>query len=486
MPSEPTSKKPDDASPGEGEARPETSGSVDVDVNTTGPTQLASIALGRASENSGSIDIQISAPTLSPLKNDGTPVAVRTGDDSAPMSSGRVVAVAAGDPAGASKGVASAAADVIGEGVSKLGSGIETIGDGVSKLGDITKKVPLVGTSVQAIGEGVSSVGEVLQDLPQIARTRRGRILVRSMLVGFSLVAGWIAVIVALQLHGNDSPDFRPDAEKILVTLSAGREGIEKVYDQSSPRFQEMVRKERFVDDMTDMQQTLGKFREITAINDTLFTTGPTGKIGRLSITAAFDKGTCRAAVNFHYDQGAWKLLGIQLELPVELKVSQAQREERVQACKDTSSAKNCEVRAVAEHILEQLRDGRAGEVYDQATDVFKKQEDRANFVKIQLEQNSELGAYKRIVAVTEARVIGGTSATFDVLVEYEKTSAVRNVFGLSRKSKTEPWQLRLYKVVMPTPRAAEDLKPAVDTLPASPPASTTPADKAPHDAGAR
>jgi hypothetical protein len=480
VPSEPTSKKPDDAAPGEAEARPETSGSIDVDVNTTGPTQLSSIALGRARENSGSIDINISAPNLATLKSDGAPTPVHAGDDSAPMSSGRVVAVPAGDPASTSKGVASAAADVIGEGVSKLGSGIETIGEGVTKLGDMTKKVPLVGSSVHAIGEGVTSVGEVLHDLPQIARTRRGRILVRSMIVGFLLVAGWIAVIVALQLHGNDSPDFRPDAEKIMVTLSHGREGIEKVYDQSSPRFQEMVRKERFVDDMTDMQQTLGRFREITAINDTLFTTGPTGKIGRVSITAAFDKATCRAAVNFHYDQGSWKLLGIQIELPIELKISQAQREERVQACKDTSSAKTCEVRAVAEHILEQLRDARAGEVYDAADDVFKKQEDHANFVKIQLEQNSELGAYKRIVAVTEAKVIAGTSATFDVLVEYEKTSAVRNVFGLSRKSKTEPWKLRVYKVVMPTPRAAEDVKPAVD----KPPATTAPPDKTPRDAG--
>ena len=400
------------------------------------------------------------------------------------MSSGRVVAVAAGDPATAGKRVTSAAADVIGEGVSKLGSGIETLGEGVSKLGDITKNVPLVGSSVTAIGEGVTSVGEVLHELPRVARTRRGRILVRSMIVGFVLVAGWISVIVALQLHGNDSPDFRPAAVQILVTLSTGREGIEKVYEQSSPRFQEMVRKERFVDDMLDMNNTLGKFREITAINDTLFTTGPTGQIGRVSITAAFEKGTCRAAVNFHYDQGGWKLLGIQAELPPELKISQAQREERVQACKDTSSAKTCEVRAVAEHILEQLRDGRAGEVYDQADDVFKKQEDRANFVKIQLEQNSELGAYKRIVAVTEAKVIGGTSATFDVLVEYEKTSAVRNVFGLSRRSKTEPWKLRVYKVVMPTPRAAEDIKPVpADKAPGAP---VPPAPPVVHDAGVR
>jgi hypothetical protein len=44
----------------------------------------------------------------------------------------------------------------------------------------------------------------------------------------------------------------------------------------------------------------------------------------------------------------------------------------------------------------------------------------------------------------------------------------------------------------MPTPRAAEDIKPAVDkpppgsTTPPASPSPSPPADKAPHDAGAR
>lgn len=355
------------------------------------------------------------------------------------------------------KGLRAATAEAIGEGVSKLGSGIEHLGEGIEKLGRNTKKIPIVGPSVTALGEGVASVGEVIHELPRAAKTRRGQLLIRSMIVAFTLVFVWIAVIVLVQLNNNDVPDFRPDAEHILAQISTGHDGIDKAYDTSSPRFQEMVRKERFVDDMTDMNKTLGKFHEITAINDTLFTTGPTGPIGRVSITAAFDKGTCRAAVNFHLDKGEWKLFGIQVEVPAELRITQAEREERVQACSDTSSAKTCEVRAVAERILGQLRDGKAGEVYDAASDVFKKQEERANFVTIQTEQNTELGPYKRIVAVTEAKVMGGTSAIFDVLVEREKLSAVRTVFGLSRRSKTEAWQLRLYKVVMPMPRAAVD-----------------------------
>src|SRR5204862_7378949 len=144
---------------------------------------------------------------------------------------------------------------------------------------------------------------------PQVARTRRGRLLILSVIVGFILVAAWITVIVALQLHGNATPDFRPIAERVLVDLGKG--AIDEVYEQASPRFQEMVRKERFSDDMTDLAETVGKFREITAVNDSLVTTGPTGRIGRVSLTVAYTKATCKVSVSLHNDQGRWKLLGI-------------------------------------------------------------------------------------------------------------------------------------------------------------------------------
>src|SRR6201999_253846 len=102
---------------------------------------------------------------------------------------------------------------------------------------------------------------------------------------------------------------------------------IDEVYDQASPRFQEMVRKERFSDDMTDMAQTVGRFREITSVNDSLVTTGPTGRIGRVSLTVRYEKATCKISVSLHDDQGRWKLLGIGVDLPPELTISQAQRE---------------------------------------------------------------------------------------------------------------------------------------------------------------
>src|SRR5262249_34278152 len=159
--------------------------------------------------------------------------------------------------------------DVVSVGVEKLGTGIGTIGEGVAKVGDVTKKVPLVGASVGKLGEGLTKAGESIHALPRVAQTRRGRLLVRSGVVGFLLVFSWIAAIVYIQLRSQNTPDFRPAAERILSRISEGRAAIEEIYEKASPRFQEVVRKESFVDTLLDLNATNGKFLEITSINDT-------------------------------------------------------------------------------------------------------------------------------------------------------------------------------------------------------------------------
>jgi X-X-X-Leu-X-X-Gly heptad repeat protein len=435
------------------------------------PAEAASSSAASSSAASSSAASSSADPSSAdPSSADPAPVA---SDESRPVSSGKVTAVgpiatavapvpvaSISDSGGErrSRRISDAAKDALDAGVRQLGSGIGTLGDGVSKLGegvsklgDMSRNVPVVGSSVARIGEGISHVGEQLHELPKVARTRRGRLLIRSMIVGFVLVAAWIVMIVALQLHGNDTPDFRPNAERILVGLSKGE--IDEVYEQASPRFQEMVRKERFSDDMTDMTQTVGKFREITAVNDSLVTTGPTGRTGRVALTVKYEKATCKVAVSLHYDQDRWKLLGIGIDLPPELTISQAQREDRVKACKDPMDIKHCDVHQAADAVLHLIRDGRADQVWDSATTVFQKQESKAKFVQLQLEHLLQLGSYRRIIAVSEAKVIGGTLATFDTLAEFDKASGVRAVFGFYRRSRLDPWKLRSFKVVLPMPR---------------------------------
>lgn len=415
-----------------------------------------------AAEASGSVDVELSGKLPA---SDGTPATI--GDfDSQPVASGKVRVAVAGEHTNRTKRLRTAARDAVDASVEKLGSSLGTIGEGVSKLGEKSRGVPLVGAGVSKLGEGISHVGESLHHLPRAAKTRRGRLLMRSLFVGFVLVASWISVIVALQLHGNETPDFRPIAEQLLIDLSQDQSSVESVYDASSPRFQEMVRKEKFIDDMNDLSATVGKFREITAINDSLVTSGPTGRIGRVSLTVAYEKATCKASVSLHEDKGVWKLLGIGVDLPKELKITQAEREERVQACKDAMS-KSCDLYVAANSILELLRDGHADQVWDGASGVFQKQEERARFITLQEEHRSLLGPYVRILKVTEAKVIGnatgGNNAEFDIITEYARSSGVAVTFGFYRGSRTMPWKLRSLKVVLPMPRAGDVAKPLDD-----------------------
>ena len=493
MSSKPDAKSPEDKQPPDEASGPvELSGGAPLEVSSdqavkvTSPgTTSGSIDISVSSPRlpdasaSGSIDVVLSGPTLPVVAKpteDGAPLEDASALDSAPVSSGRVTSmtVAATGPTEStrSKRISGNMSRTLDKGVVRIGSGLETIGEGVSKLGEASKKVPLVGSSVSALGEGITSVGESLTGLPRVARTRRGRLLVRSVIVGLMLVFAWIAIIVLLQVRGTDSPDFRPHAERILRELSSGSAAIEQIYEQASPRFHEMVRKDRFVDDMTDLHATVGKFREITSINESLVTRGPTGRIGRVSLGAEYEKGRTRASVSLHWYEGEWKLFGVGVEVPPELRITLAEREERVAACKDPMDSKRCDVHVAANRILEQLRDGHADVVWDNASDVFQKQEQKSRFIKLQAEHQNVLGEYRRIIAVTEAKVIGGTRGSYDILVEYAKAN-VRAMFGFIRASKAEPWALRSLKVVLPMPRI-DDLERAanVGQQPVTPPAN--------------
>lgn len=124
--------------------------------------------------------------------------------------------------------------------------------------------------------------------------------------------------------------------------------------------------------------------------------------------------------------------------------------------------AKACDLHRAANHILEQLRDGHAGEVYDEATKIFRDQEDRGRFIQINNDHLLSLGKYQRIVKVTEAKEIGGTAAAFDAISQFEKFEGVRTSFAFTRDSRTRSdgkpmdWQLRSIKIVVPVPRAEE------------------------------
>jgi hypothetical protein len=472
-PTEDADPPADPAAPAKADAAPSESGSIDV------------VMSGRHPAVSGSIEVDVSSAKLPQVDTDGAPVPVPA-EQSSPVASGAVhAAVATETSRPSTKQIADGVKEVVSGGITVIGTSIGVVGEGVAKLGEKSKKVPLVGSSVSALGESLTSVGESLTELPRVAGTRRGRLLVRSLVVGFVLVFAWIVIIVALQLRGGTTEqiDFRPMAEKVLIELSSGSEAIAQIYEKASPRFQEFVGKERFVDDMLDLQATIGKFKEISAVNDTLVTRGPTGRVGRVSLTVAYEKGKTKASVSLHQHEGEWKLLGVGIEIPPEVKITQREREERVQPCKeDPMDPRKCDLYVAANTILEQLRDNQAAQVWDAASPIFQKQEDKARWVQIQHQNQTQLGEFRRIIAVTEQRVFRSGNCIYDVLVEYARSQGVRVIFGFNRMSKNDPWKLISLKTVVPMPRADEGEPPkSLGTSPTGnppiaeqPPASVT------------
>lgn len=384
--------------------------------------------------------------------------------------------------------VAKKAEVLLGHGVSKIGDGIGTLGEGVTKIGDRTMRVPVLGESVKQIGEGLTELGASLHNLPAVTQSRRGRILVRSMLVAFVLVFAWIAGIVLLQLRDSKKPDFRPLSRKILIAIRDGREAA--VWADASPRFQEVVREQRFIDDMADMKRTLGAFKEISAVNDTMVTTGSSGRIGRVALMLQFDKGRARANVSFHRDAGRWKLLGIAVDAPPELPITQESRKERSEIPEEVVSsaikilqAGNVDLTNIGDGRVpvgrdqgrepgrdrdrngqrpataatpEAERDHRSEEVWKQASEVFHSSASQAEFVRLQRERHQRLGNFVRVIEYKSgSKKYGDLSATFTGLVEYDN-GVVSAAVNFGRVEERSPWVLNSFKVVLPMPRPDE------------------------------
>ncbi|MEZ4361778.1 MAG: DUF4019 domain-containing protein [Kofleriaceae bacterium] len=469
-----------------GDARPP-EGAADVERPTLPPQ----------SSGSGSIEVQFSQPALPAMDALEEPTDVSR----APTTDAARAAQPAIEPQGgapepeledepehaksSARLVARRAEELIGQGVSKIGEGIGTLGEGVTKIGERAAKVPVFGESVRQLGEGITELGASLHDLPAVTQSKRGRVLVRSMLVAYILVFAWIAGIVLLQLRDSGKPDFRPMARAILVAIRDGKTA--EVWADASPRFQEVVREQRFVDDMADMRRTLGAFREIAAINETIVTTGPSGRIGRVTLTLQFDKGRARASVSFHRDERRWKLLGIVVDTPPELPITQESRKVRAELPD--------EVRASALEVLqagneappsgpgpgparpsptrtEEERDRQSERVWDKGSRVFQSSTSKEEFVRLQRERHQTLGDFVRVIEYRSgSKKYAELNATFTGLVEY-RSGVVSVSLTFGRTDELAPWLLNSFKVVLPMPRP-DELVPEDQPEPAPAPTPT-------------
>ena len=366
--------------------------------------------------------------------------------------------------AGGAKRAASRIEDVVGSGVSRFGDGLESIGEGIGQLGVRVENVPLLGQGVKDIGGGLADIGESLHNLPLVAKSPSGRALLASMLVGFLLVFAWISAIVWFQLRGGMQPDFRPVAEKILIELRDGKAAA--VYADCSPRMQETIREDRFVATMNDMNNTLGKYVEIAAINETFVTSGPQGRIGRVSLTVEFANTRTRGSISFQKIDKKWKLLGIAMEVPKDLPISTNQKE---------LYTLPRELVPLGTEVLKLSSQSADDEIWQRATESFRQRVSRDAFVAVQQTRRYTLGKFLRVLVVQDKLALStdSLSATFVALCQFERANASA-IIGFDRKLLDTPWQMSSLKIVLPVVRP-DDTRTATDAGAAPLPTPATP-----------
>jgi hypothetical protein len=299
------------------------------------------------------------------------------------------------------------------------------------------------------IAESFTNLPVVKEVMP---KSRRGRVLVRSVFVGFALVATWIGVIVYWQLRKGDAPDLRPQVEAILVGIRDGR--IAEVYDNASPKFQELVLEDTFVAQMDDLNSSLGDFKEVASVTKTQTFRGASGRTARVELLLDFEKDSemhrARASMSFRLEDGQWRMIGFDLELPedvAKLEMSDAARKKRVKAPK--------EIEDLTRQVLELSRDGKYGEIYDATAPVFQESIEREDFLELEQRRREEIGPFLRILRVMRAtQNPAQNGASLDALLEYNagngKTVTVTGNFKYSKVGGV--WKLAFYRIIMPIP----------------------------------
>lgn len=299
-----------------------------------------------------------------------------------------------------------------------------------------------------------------------MTKNRRRRIIIQSVIVALVLTTAWIGVLVGLQMLKSSTYHFRAETENVLVSIRDGRAG--DVYDDASQRFRDTMTLETFEDLTTRINQKLGPFKKLLATYDPVINKGPQGKTGYVTVSLEFEK--CKTTGSFSYQQvdGKWLLLGLDIEIPEVLGAEEGAGKpnyEFQQARKEAPA----EVLALIEDILNKIEDGKAGEVYDQASEKFKEAvHTKQRFLDLVAAERKQLGHFYRILYITHSwsnRENLQNKANVVCVLEYRKgePGAPTEPGEAAATTKTEarfefdrteggPWRLLKFKVVLPEP----------------------------------
>jgi hypothetical protein len=249
-----------------------------------------------------------------------------------------------------------------------------------------------------------------------------------------------VALVVVLSGEYQQERELRATAERVLIELRDGE--AEKVYEASSPHFQQTLLVDKFVDLVKRMNATLGRFERVKDVIDIDLAASIAGMTGRAELELEFENGTTTGHFSLHRaDDGEWRLLGFGVDIPSDLETKAAAleaQEERLRAPD--------EVIDLVHSILEGVREGRAAEVHEGASPAFKGAVTVEEFKGVVLSDQAGLGNFLRVLAIVSSAMSPNRDrARVQALLEYEKAKTT-GTFEFMRVHGA--WRLLSFKII--------------------------------------
>lgn len=277
----------------------------------------------------------------------------------------------------------------------------------------------------------------------------RRRIVLRSALVAFIVVFGWIGVLVALQLVSEEPYNFRAEIEESLGAIRDGK--ASELYWQASPRVRKAITEDTFVERATHLNQSLGEFREILGTDQAVINDKPQGKTGWVRVSLQFARARTTASFSWHWDpaahggEGRWRLFGYYVEIPPEMAIDY-KKSARAKARSEAPA----EVLAMVDAILSDMRDGKVAEVHAAAHETFRETVSFQQFDTRHKVRQREMGSYVRMLdATSHGRDEDSKKAWVTAVLEYTKTQTIGT---LDFWKDGDTWKLSRFVIQIPEP----------------------------------
>jgi hypothetical protein len=208
------------------------------------------------------------------------------------------------------------------------------------------------------------------------------------------------------------------------------------------------------------MIDTLGDFKEVASVISTDTFHGPSGETAEVELWLEFAKGRARSRMSFLYEKNEWRMIGLDVDLPPELvaeATSQQARNKRIEAPP--------EITDLSKSILEEIRDGKAGDVWDHADpNLLQSSESRAQWVDYWNNTvQGHIGPFSRVLKVSSAKKDpSGKGASLDALLEFKSKTGSVTITAHFEYALTAngTWVLTALKPVLPLPHGGESAPP--------------------------